>query len=426
MTGRFDEASAVLEEAIGHAAAAPAAAARASLVRLLVRLRTGADGWSPDTVERRSTATIAIFEAAGDEAGLAMAWRLLAWAAGTACRFGDAAEARDESRRARPTRGRRPPGAAGGDGVRGAASLGPTLVDEAIASLRGVLSSRPPATASRKATSSPSSAACTRCRASSTTRVASSTRARALLEELGLQMDDGARRAWRAGARAARRATSRPPSGSSGRRTTHSTPSASGALLSTVAGLLAQTLLEQGDAGRGGRCSANGAASSTTEADIATQGALALRPRHGSCRGRERRAEAEAIVREAIELPRADRRDRLPDRGPCRPRRGPRRRRADRRGTLGLGSARGLAEKKGGVVILSGVLRRLEDLDAARTTKRASRSPVPRPVDLGRCDDRPDLGLGIELDRDDAFRVEGSPHVAALSYSSLWKTFSIL
>ena len=31
-------------------------------------------------------------------------------------------------------------------------------------------------------------------------------------------------------------------------------------------------------------------------------------------------------------------------------------------------SARALAEQKGGVVILSGVLRQLEDLDAARRT----------------------------------------------------------
>ena len=40
MTGRFDEASAVLEEAM-PGRTAPAAAARAKLVRILVGLRTG-------------------------------------------------------------------------------------------------------------------------------------------------------------------------------------------------------------------------------------------------------------------------------------------------------------------------------------------------------------------------------------------------
>ena len=62
MMGRFDEATAVLEESIRHAEAAPADAGRARLVLLLVRLRTGADGWRPDTVEQEIEATISIFE----------------------------------------------------------------------------------------------------------------------------------------------------------------------------------------------------------------------------------------------------------------------------------------------------------------------------------------------------------------------------
>ena len=117
MTGRFDEASAVLDEAIGHAATAPAAAARATLVRS----RSAAHGRGrvePGHGRRGHHETIHVFEAAGDEAGLAMAWRLLAWAAGTACRFGDAAEASRNGRRARAPGGRPAPGAARGDGLR--------------------------------------------------------------------------------------------------------------------------------------------------------------------------------------------------------------------------------------------------------------------------------------------------------------------
>lgn len=134
MTGRFDEAGAVLEEAVSRAAVAPAPAARASLVRLLVSLRTGAgDGWRPDSVEREIADAIEVFTAAGDEAGLAMAWRLLAWVAGTACRFGDAADASERAvehaRRAGDVRQERRAATAYG----GAALLGPTNVDEAIA-----------------------------------------------------------------------------------------------------------------------------------------------------------------------------------------------------------------------------------------------------------------------------------------------------
>ena len=134
MTGRFDQAGAVLEDAVSRAAAAPAPAARASLVRLLVGLRTGAgDGWQPDSVEREIADAIDVFEAAGDEAGLAMAWRLLAWVAGTSCRFGDAADASERAiehaRRAGDVRQERRAATAYG----AAASLGPTNVDEAIA-----------------------------------------------------------------------------------------------------------------------------------------------------------------------------------------------------------------------------------------------------------------------------------------------------
>ena len=52
MMGRFDEAAAVLETAAAHADVAPADAARARLVMLLVHLRTGAEGWGPETVDQ--------------------------------------------------------------------------------------------------------------------------------------------------------------------------------------------------------------------------------------------------------------------------------------------------------------------------------------------------------------------------------------
>ena len=74
-----------------------------------------------------------MFEAEGDEAGLAMAWRLLAWSAGTACRFGDAADAAERAvehaQRASDVRQERRASTA----YAGAALLGPTNVDEAIA-----------------------------------------------------------------------------------------------------------------------------------------------------------------------------------------------------------------------------------------------------------------------------------------------------
>ena len=71
--------------------------------------------------------------APGDDAGLAMAYRLLAWSAGTACRFGDcrrgAERAVEHARRAGDVRQERRATTA----YAGAASLGPTHVDEAIA-----------------------------------------------------------------------------------------------------------------------------------------------------------------------------------------------------------------------------------------------------------------------------------------------------
>ena len=133
LIGDFEEATAVLEEATGYVAHDPSAAARASLIRLLVRLRTGGPAeWRRETVDDEIAVARAVFEREGDEAGLAMAYRLLAWSAGTACRFGDAAAANakavEHARHAGDVREERRAIMA----YAGAISLGPTNVDEAI------------------------------------------------------------------------------------------------------------------------------------------------------------------------------------------------------------------------------------------------------------------------------------------------------
>jgi tetratricopeptide (TPR) repeat protein len=103
-------------------------------VLLLVQLRSGgAEGWDGGTFEQEVAGAIDVFEQAGDQSGLAMAWRLRGWEAGAACRFGDCADAFSRAlelaRDARDVRQERR--AATGYGV--AASLGPTNVDDAIA-----------------------------------------------------------------------------------------------------------------------------------------------------------------------------------------------------------------------------------------------------------------------------------------------------
>jgi class 3 adenylate cyclase/tetratricopeptide (TPR) repeat protein len=132
--GRFQEAQTVLDEAILRAeeAGADRVKANAALVRLLVRLRAGTtDRWreeaSVETVE-----AIAVFEGAGDDAGLAKAWRLLAWSHGTACSYGNAAAAAELAlRHARlADDGRQQSRAA--TAYAAAAVYGPTPVAEAI------------------------------------------------------------------------------------------------------------------------------------------------------------------------------------------------------------------------------------------------------------------------------------------------------
>jgi class 3 adenylate cyclase len=97
--GRFEEAQVVLREAV-TAAERPelrSVRAKAILVHLLVQLRTGAPANWRERVERETAEAIAIFEQEKDEAGLTKAWRLLTWAHGTACRYGDAAQAAERA-----------------------------------------------------------------------------------------------------------------------------------------------------------------------------------------------------------------------------------------------------------------------------------------------------------------------------------------
>ena len=251
-----------------------------------------------------------------------MAWRLLAWAAGTACRFGDAAEASrhavEHARLAGDVRQERRAATAMPPPV----SLGPTLVDEAIDRCEAAIE-QTAATGSRRASSLAVLAASMRCRASSTTRARSRARSRALFEELGLEMEkarlgmeaasierlagdlEGAERGAPGRVRGARRrgrdgTSSRRSPGSSRRRCS-----------SRVRWKRRASLCDR-------------SRELTTEADIATAGPVALRPRPDPHPARRVRRSRGDLTRGA-RVPGADGRDRLPDRVQRRARRGPRR-----------------------------------------------------------------------------------------------------
>ena len=364
MTGRFNEATAVLEESIRHAEAAPADAARATLALLLVRLRTGAGGWRPETVEAEIHEAISVFEGVGDEAGLAMAWRLLAWAAGTACRFGDAAEASqravEHARRAGDIRPERRAATA----YAAAAPLGPTLVDEAIDRCEAALEQ----TAGDRQSEGHLLAVVAGLYAMQGEfdhARALAARSRSIFEELGLQMETA-----RLGmdTSAIERLAGNLDGAVRDLRQAYDALDAVGETFarSTVAGFLAQTLLEQGRLEEASEfCERS--RELTTEADIATQ-ALWRYVRARILTREDSPAEAEALVREALALLEAT--DAIVYQIEANVALGEALVGAGRvdEGRAAYASAEALAEKKGGVVILSGVLRRLEDLDAARST----------------------------------------------------------
>jgi class 3 adenylate cyclase/tetratricopeptide (TPR) repeat protein len=132
--GEFAWAEVFLDEAIsaGESSNKPLLQAKAELLLLRVKGQAGApERWSERMVPAASRA-ISQFEEEGDDAGLATAWRFLAWAHGTSLRYGRAAEAAERAvqhaRLAGDTRqGRR---AASQYAV--AALHGPTPVSEAI------------------------------------------------------------------------------------------------------------------------------------------------------------------------------------------------------------------------------------------------------------------------------------------------------
>ena len=364
LTGRFDESSAVLEEVIGKASIAPADAARATLVRLLVRLRTGAEGWSADTVEEEIRATIPIFEAAGDEEGLAIAWRLLAWEAGTACRFGDAAEASrqagEHARLAGDIRQERRAAAVYAASV----SLGPTLVDEAIARCESAIDQFGGDRQSEGIVLSVLATLYAMQGQFDHARDLAS-RGRTLFEELGLEMEKA-----RIGMEAAgiERLAGDLDAAVRELRSAYEALDAVGEkfLLSTVAGFLAQTLLEQG-ALEQASAACDRSRELTIDADIATQGLWRyVRGRILVRQGAP--AEAEEIIREAHEYLAPT--DAIIYQIECNVALG------EALAVMGrvdeareaFEAARGLAETKGGVVILSGILRLIEDLDAASAT----------------------------------------------------------
>jgi len=97
--GEFAWAEVFLAEAIAAEDQGGSAlvAAKAELLLLLVKAHSGSlEGWR-ERIVVRSRRAISQFEQAGDHAGLATAWRRLAWAYGTACRYGPAAEAAEHA-----------------------------------------------------------------------------------------------------------------------------------------------------------------------------------------------------------------------------------------------------------------------------------------------------------------------------------------
>lgn len=132
--GRFDEAAEKLDEAIVRAERRQAdlVRAHASLVRLLVRLRAeDPEHWHDEAAETIAVAK-RVFATAHDHTGLAKAWRLLAWMHGTSLQFGNAAKASERAiehaRLAGDTRQLKLAATA----YAAAAAFGPTPVSEVI------------------------------------------------------------------------------------------------------------------------------------------------------------------------------------------------------------------------------------------------------------------------------------------------------
>jgi class 3 adenylate cyclase/tetratricopeptide (TPR) repeat protein len=130
-----------LEEAMEAATARGDARLReeAALVRLLASRHAGEDGaWGEQALAEAERA-IPVFDAVGDDAGLARAWRIVQWVHAAACRFEETAQAAHKAmEHARRAGDRRQEGRAAAAYAM-AALYGPTPVDEAIARCEEVL-----------------------------------------------------------------------------------------------------------------------------------------------------------------------------------------------------------------------------------------------------------------------------------------------
>jgi ATP/maltotriose-dependent transcriptional regulator MalT len=101
-------------------------------MRLLVLLRTGElENWDDNAVVTIAEA-MAVFEETGDHSGLAKGWRLLAWRHGTALRFANMAESFEHALEHARLAGDMKQAVQATTGYAGAASFGPTPAQEAI------------------------------------------------------------------------------------------------------------------------------------------------------------------------------------------------------------------------------------------------------------------------------------------------------
>ena len=195
--GRFQDADAAAGRRRSSSDARPArgqAVAWASLVRLLVRLRTGEQESWRDEAAVTITEAMAVFEEAGTTAGLAMGWRLLAWTHGVACRFGLAAEAQEHAlEQARLADDVRQQSRAA-TSIRGVRCLRTDPGRRGDRPLRARCSTRCRATDMPRASCTATSPASWRCRGSFERARELVASARTLLEELGLERRGRARR----------------------------------------------------------------------------------------------------------------------------------------------------------------------------------------------------------------------------------------
>ena len=96
--GRLVEAEGRLREAVDRARVVGdrRLEMEASLVLILIRYLTDPHAWSPEVLALCEEA-VPVFEVAGDQAGLARCWRMVATVHGTACRYGEAEQALGKS-----------------------------------------------------------------------------------------------------------------------------------------------------------------------------------------------------------------------------------------------------------------------------------------------------------------------------------------